>query len=229
MKRDTLSKVLDAQRAKQPFVLATNLATHQQIELTANSADQPDWMIDEVADAIRSDKSRTKTSPDGTSWFFNVFNPPLRLVIVGAVHIAQPLARMGIDAGYEVTVVDPRESFASVERFPDVTLKSEWPDEALENLTLDARTAIVTLTHDPKLDDPALLVALRSPAFYIGALGSKKTQSARQGRLSDAGFSETDRARISGPVGLDIGAKSPAEIAISILAEITQTLRQGHP
>jgi len=229
MKRDTLTRVLDAQRAKQPFVLATNLETHQQIELTANSADQPDWMMTEVADAIRSDKSRTKTSPDNTSWFFNVFNPPLRLVIVGAVHIAQRLARMGIDAGYEVTVVDPRESFASVERFPEVTLKSEWPDEALENLMLDARTAIVTLTHDPKLDDPALLVALRSPAFYIGALGSRKTQNARQDRLSDAGFSEIDRARICGPVGLDIGAKSPAEIAVSILAEITQTLRRGHP
>jgi len=226
MKRDTLRKILDAQKAKQPFVLATNLESHQQIELTANSSDQPDWMREQVADAIRSDKSRIKASPDETPWFFNVFNPPLRLVIVGAVHIAQPLARIGVDAGYDVTVIDPRESFASSERFPNVVLKSEWPDEALESLALDARTAIVTLTHDPKLDDPALVVALRSPAFYIGALGSKKTQRSRQARLSDAGFSESERARICGPVGLNIGAKSPAEIAISILAEITQTLRQ---
>jgi len=226
MHRDTLSKILDAQNTKQPFVLATNLESHQQVQLTAQSPDQPDWMMAEVADAIRSDKSRTKTSPDGVPWFFNVFNPPLRLIIVGAVHIAQPLARMGVDAGYDVTVVDPRESFASVERFPDVALKSEWPDEALEKLALDARTAIVTLTHDPKLDDPALAVTLRSPAFYIGALGSKKTQAARHARLAEAGFSDVERARICGPVGLNIGAKSPAEIAISILAEITQTLRQ---
>ncbi len=229
MKRDTLTRVLDAQKAKQPFVLAINLKTHEQVELTAKLSGQEDWMMAEVHEAIRSDKSRTKTAPDGTPWFFNVFNPPLRLVIIGAVHIAQPLARMGVDAGYDVTVVDPRESFASPDRFPDVTLRSEWPDEALENIAPDARTAIVTLTHDPKLDDPALLVALRSPAFYIGALGSKKTQNARQERLSEAGFSESERARISGPVGLDIGAKSPAEIAISILAEITQTLRRGHP
>lgn len=226
MKRDTLQEVLKAQKAKRPLVLATNLETHQQIKLTSKSSDQPDWMMTQVVDAIRSDKSRIKESPDGVSWFFNIFNPPLRLVIVGAVHISQPLARMGVDAGYDVTVVDPRNAFASRERFPNVTLNSDWPDEALEKLALDARTAIVTLTHDPKLDDPALTVALRSPAFYIGALGSKKTQAARQDRLTEAGFSDTERARICGPVGLDIGAKSPAEIAISILAQITQTLRQ---
>ncbi len=226
MKQDTLNTILEAQAAKQPVVHATNLETHEQLALTPESADHPDWMASEVADAIRSDKSRVTPSPDGVPWFFNVFNPPLRLVIVGAVHIAQPLARMGLEAGYDVIVVDPREAFASAERFPNVGLMSEWPDEALQNLELDARTAIVTLTHDPKLDDPALHVALKSEAFYIGALGSKKTQAARKQRLSDAGFSGTEIARICGPVGLNIGAKSPAEIAISILAEITQTLRQ---
>lgn len=226
MKQDTLNTILDAQAAKQPLVHATNLETHEQLTLTPDSGDHRDWMASEVADAVRSDKSRVATSPEGVPWFFNVFNPPLRLVIVGAVHIAQPLARMGLEAGYDVTIVDPREAFASAERFPNVGLMSEWPDEALQNLNLDARTAIVTLTHDPKLDDPALHVALKSGAFYIGALGSKKTQAARKQRLTDAGFSDAEIARICGPVGLNIGAKSPAEIAISILAEITQTLRQ---
>lgn len=228
MKQETLKQILSAQAAKQPIVLASNLETNEQLILAPDHADQPDWMIAAVGAAIRSDKSRVTEAPDGTPWFFNVFNPPLRLIIVGAVHIAQPLARMGLEAGYDVSVVDPREAFASAERFPNVTLISEWPDEALQNLELDARAAVVTLTHDPKLDDPALHVALKSTAFYIGALGSKKTQAARQQRLADVDFTDAEIARICGPVGLNIGAKSPAEIAISILAEVTQTLRQEH-
>lgn len=229
MKQETLKHILSAQAAKQPIVLATNLSTNEQMTLGQDQDGHPDWILAAVAAAIRSDKSRVTEAPDGTPWFFNVFNPPLRLIIVGAVHIAQPLARMGLEAGYDVSVVDPRESFATAERFPNVALISEWPDEALQNLELDARTAIVTLTHDPKLDDPALHVALKSTAFYVGALGSKKTQAARKDRLSDAGFTETEIERICGPVGLNIGAKSPAEIAISILAEITQALRQERP
>jgi len=228
MKQETLKQILSAQAAKQPIVLASNLKTNEQLTLSSSEPDQPAWMMAVVDAAIRSDKSRVTEAPDGTPWFFNVFNPPLRLIIVGAVHIAQPLARMGLEAGYDVSVVDPREAFASAERFPNVTLISEWPDEALQNLELDARTAVVTLTHDPKLDDPALHVALKSTAFYIGALGSKKTQAARQQRLTDADFTDAEIARICGPVGLNIGAKSPAEIAISILAEVTQTLRQEH-
>ena len=228
MKQETLKHILSAQAAKQPIVLASNLETNEQLTLSTGEPDKPAWMMAAVDAAIRSDKSRVTEAPDGTPWFFNVFNPPLRLIIVGAVHIAQPLARMGLEAGYDVSIVDPREAFASAERFPNVALISEWPDEALQNLELDARTAVVTLTHDPKLDDPALHVALKSAAFYIGALGSKKTQAARQQRLTDAGFAEAEIARICGPVGLNIGAKSPAEIAISILAEVTQTLRQEH-
>lgn len=226
MKQETLKQILSAQAAKQPIVLASNLQTNEQLTLVPGETGQPDWMMAEVDAAVRSDKSRTTDAPDGTPWFFNVFNPPLRLIIVGAVHIAQPLARMGLEAGYDVSVIDPREAFASAERFPNVMLINEWPDEALQHLELNARTAVVTLTHDPKLDDPALHVALQSAAFYIGALGSKKTQAARQQRLTDAGFADAEIARICGPVGLNIGAKSPAEIAISILAEITQTLRQ---
>ena len=136
------------------------------------------------------------------------------------------MPQMGRIAGYDVTVVDPRTSFASPERFPEMRLLTSWPDEAMAALAPDARTAIVTLTHDPKLDDPALQAALRSPAFYIGALGSKKTHASRVARLSDAGFSQDEIARIHGPVGLAIGARSPAEIAISIMAEITETLRK---
>jgi xanthine dehydrogenase accessory factor len=158
--------------------------------------------------------------------FLHIFNPPLRLIVIGAVHITQPLIRMAALAGYEVSVIDPRRSFATGERFPGVTLMDEWPDDGLEALALDARTAVVTLTHDPKLDDPALEVALRSGVFYIGSLGSRRTHAARLERLTQAGFDKTALARIHGPVGLSIGAKSPAEIAISIMAQITEALRQ---
>jgi xanthine dehydrogenase accessory factor len=156
-----------------------------------------------------------------------VFNPPLRLVVVGAVHIAQTLVPMAGLAGYDVTVVDPRRAFASDARFPGVDVRQDWPDEALEALEPDARTAVVTLTHDPKLDDPALDVALRSDAFYIGALGSKRTHAGRRERLTELGHDARALDRIHGPAGLAIGAVSPAEIALSVMAEMTQVLRQG--
>ena len=159
--------------------------------------------------------------------FLRVYNPPLRLVIVGAVHIAQALCPMAALAGFAVTVVDPRAAFASAARFPGVALRVDWPDEALAALALDRRTAVVTLTHDPKLDEPALVEALRSRAFYIGALGSKKTQAARLGRLREHGLDDQTLARIHGPVGLAIGARSTAEIAVSILAQVIEHLR-GH-
>jgi xanthine dehydrogenase accessory factor len=151
----------------------------------------------------------------------HVQNPAPRLILVGAVHISQALAPMAALAGYAVMVIDPRQAFATDARFPDVSLSGDWPDEAMARLKLDRRTAVVTLTHDPKLDDPALQTALKSDVFYIGALGSKKTHAARLARLREAGFGDADCARIRGPVGLSIGAKSPAEIAVSILAEIT--------
>ena len=155
-----------------------------------------------------------------------IYNPPLRMVIVGAVHIAQALADMAATTGYAVTIVDPRPAFASEARFPGHDIVNDWPDVALESLEVDARTAIVTLSHDPKLDDPALSHALGSPAFYVGALGSTRTHAKRVARLVAAGFSDTQIARIHAPVGLDIGARTPAEIATSALAEITQTLRK---
>ena len=162
---------------------------------------------------------------EGRSWFLEVYNPPLDLVIVGAVHIAQPLSRIAALAGYNVRIIDPRTAFATAERFPGITLSHDWADEALAKSPLGPRSAIVLLTHDPKLDDPALVAALRSDCFYIGALGSKKTQAARRARMQAEGFGEQELARIHGPVGLNIGARSPAEVAVAILAEITQVLR----
>lgn len=159
--------------------------------------------------------------------FVAIHNPPLRLIVVGAVHIAQHLVPMARGVGYDPVVIDPRESFAAPSRFPDTQLLHDWPDEAVAELGLDGRTALCLLTHDPKLDDPALEAALRSGAFYIGALGSSRTHAKRLERMQAAGFSDQDCARIHGPIGLDIGASGPAEIAVSILAEMTRVLRKG--
>jgi xanthine dehydrogenase accessory factor len=176
-------------------------------------------------EAARRDASQ-RIEIDGVSWFLNVFNAPPRLYVVGAVHIAQPLSHMAAMAGFSVVVIDPRTAFATGERFPGLHLVTAWPDEALADLPLDRRTAVVTLTHDPKLDDPALVAALGAPCFFIGALGSRKTHAARCSRLKAQGFSDTEIARIRGPVGLDIGAISPAEIAVSIMAELIASLRK---
>ena len=183
-------------------------------------------------DALLDDRSRALETAGGRV-FIHVHNPPFRLIIVGAVHIAQPLARMALLAGYAVTVVDPRGAFATAERFAGVaesqgfSVSQEWPDAALTALDPDLRTAVVTLTHDPKLDDPALTVALRSDAFYIGSLGSRRTHGKRRERLAELGIGDAAFARIHGPIGLDIGALSPAEIAVSIMAEITKVRRRG--
>ena len=162
---------------------------------------------------------------EGETWFLHAFNPPLRLVVVGAVHIAQALVPMAAGLGYGVTVADPRRAFASDARFPGVAVSQAWPDEALDELRPDGRTAVVTLTHDPKLDDPALDRALRSPAFYVGALGSRRTHAARLDRLRALGHDEAALARIRGPVGLDIGAVTAPEIALSVLAQIVAVRR----
>lgn len=177
---------------------------------------------DPAADArFRSDRSGMEE--DGR--FIAVHNPPLRLLVVGAVHIAQPLLQIARTCGYAPTLIDPRAAFGSADRFPGETILDDWPDEALAALHPDARTAIVTLTHDPKLDDPAIRFALASPAFYLGCLGSTRTHAKRVDRLAEAGFTPDQIARIHAPVGLDIGAKTPAEIAVSIMAQITATLR----
>jgi xanthine dehydrogenase accessory factor len=161
--------------------------------------------------------------------FIEVFNPPLRLILVGAVHIAQKLAPMARLADYEVTVVDPRRAFATDSRFPSVDLRHDWPDDALKALDPDRRTAVITLTHDPKLDDPALVQALNSPCFYIGALGSTRTHAKRLERLAQEGFSEVQLERIHGPLGLPLGGRAPAEIALAAMAQMTQVLHGSAP
>ena len=177
--------------------------------------------------ALMSEKSGTHEVA-GTTWFLHAFNPPARIVIVGAVHIAQALVPLAAQLGYGVTVVDPRRSFATDDRFPDVAVSTGWPDEALDELRPDSRTAVVTLTHDPKLDDPALDRALKSEAFYIGALGSRKTHGKRLERLRALGHGDDALARIRGPVGLNIGAVTAPEIALSVLAQIV-AVRRGSP
>lgn len=202
--------------------LVTRLDSGETVMLGAG--DLPGAVAGAARQALRDDKSRAYAGDDG-DWFIEVVAPPRRLIVIGAVHIAQALVPMAAMAGFRVTVVDPRRAFASDARFPGVDVCTDWPDDALDELKPDTRTAIVTLTHDPKLDDPALEKALQSQAFYIGSLGSSRTQAKRVERLTAAGFDEASIARIHGPIGLRIGAQSPAEIAVSILAEIIARMR----
>jgi xanthine dehydrogenase accessory factor len=184
-----------------------------------------DPLRDVIEKRLRMAKSGMEDTPQGRL-FLTVYVPSPKLVITGAVHISQTLAPIGQLLGFDVTIVDPRTAFASIERFPDVKVIAEWPDVALPPLNVDRYTAFVALTHDPKIDDPALKHALARDCFYIGALGSKKTHAKRVTRLKEAGLNDRDIARIHAPIGLPIGAVSPAEIALAIMAEITQTLRQ---
>ena len=211
---DLLAELVAARAARRGIAYAVNLTDWTRALLAPGA--------DALADArLRSDKAGGED--DGR--FIAPHNPPLRMIVVGAVHIAQPLLQMARLAGYDPTLIDPRETFGAAERFPGETVLDAWPDEALASLAPDSRTAIITLTHDPKLDDPAIRFALRSPCFYLGCLGSKKTHAKRLERLEAAGFSAAEIARIHAPVGLNIGAKTPAEIALSILAQVTAVLR----
>jgi xanthine dehydrogenase accessory factor len=227
MKRDLLDRLLQARASNEPAAHLRWLDQSDERLVVGDPAS--DSGIDEtiaaaVIDVLRSDRGKTVETADG-KLFIQPFNPPLRLIVVGAVHIAQALVPMASLSGYETVVVDPRRAFSSDRRFPDVAISQDWPDEALEALAIDARTAVLTLTHDPKLDDPALDVALRSPAFYIAALGSRRTHGARLVRLKELGHDDDALGRIHGPAGLAIGAVSPAEIALSIMAEMTAVLR----
>jgi len=229
VKRALLERLLEARAAKQPVAHLRWLDQGDQALAIAGEAvlgrSLSPALLDQVRAAHRRDKGTTIQTDDGRL-FIQIFNPPLRLIVVGAVHIAQSLVPMARLTGYDVTVVDPRRAFASDARFPDVAVRTDWPDEALEELQPDARTAVVTLTHDPKLDDPALDLALRSEAFYIAALGSKRTHAARLERLGALGHDAVTLGRIHGPAGLAIGAVSPAEIALSVMAEMTRGLRE---
>mgnify|MGYP001063495230 CR=1 FL=1 len=214
---DILERLVAARAARRAVAYVVNTETG------ARSLEYADEQIsDDMAARFRGDQSGL----DGAR-FTHVHNPPLRLIVIGAVHIAQVLLPMARLAGYDPIVVDPRSAFAAEARFPGETIVDDWPDDALTTLGLDTRTAVVTLTHDPKLDDPALKAALQSDVFYLGALGSTRTHTKRAARLAKAGFDAPTIARIHAPVGLDIGARNPAEIAVSVLAEITQRLRKG--
>lgn len=227
MRAAILRSLLDAKAAKQPTALVTELDTGAELLLVGPDAIGDLTLDDQLAalveDARRDDRGR-RVEVGGKRYFINVFNPPRRMIVVGAVHIAQALVPMATIAGYAVIIVDPRRAFATDLRFPNVEMVHEWPDDAMQRLAPDRRTAVITLTHDPKLDDPALLIALRSPAFYIGALGSRRTHAKRVDRLREAGLTQAEIGRIEAPVGLDIGAVSPAEIAVSILASVTRQL-----
>ena len=222
MQRATLEKLLAARREGRALVRAVNLKSGE--EKLLDPADTSP-LGQAAATAAREDASRRIVVED-QNWFLSVYNTPWEIVIVGAVHIAQALAALAIPAGYRVRVIDPRTPYATQERFPGVTLEQVWPDEALARRPLTARSALVALAHDPKLDDMALAAALRSDAFYVGALGSVRTHARRLTRLSDAGLSKDHLAKIHGPVGLGIGARAPAEIAIAVLAELVQLRRK---
>lgn len=221
MKREVLEQLLAARANRQAVALITDLASgEQRIVPRPQAASDP--LAAKLDEAFRFDQSG---SHEGQ--FINIHNPPLRLVIIGAVHIAQSVIPIAQQLGYDVTVIDPRGAFATGARFPAIALHAEWPDEVIPQIGLDPRTAMIALTHDPKIDDPALDAALKSDVFYIGALGSKKTQASRAERLKAAGFTEAQIARIHGPIGLNIGAKGAPEIAVSIMAEVTRSLRLG--
>jgi xanthine dehydrogenase accessory factor len=229
MKNSVFDALQSARAEKRAAVLATELGSGHQLLLDeagkALAGDLPPAasLVAAAQASLAADQSR-KTE-DGRH-FLQVFGSPWRMAVIGAVHIAQALVPMAQLLGSEVTVVDPRRAWASAARFPGVTLTHDWPDDALAAFQPDRRTAVVALTHDPKLDDPALALALASPAFYIGALGSKRTHEKRRERLAENGVSAEAFARIDGPIGLSIGAKSPAEIALAILGKITQVRRQ---
>ena len=219
-------KALNAERAaRRAAVVVSDVTTgEQRLVKAADVARDP--LKEVIEKHIRRGKSGMVETPAGKV-FLTVHVPPSQLVITGAVHISQTLAPMAHLLGYDVTIVDPRTAFASIERFPDVKVIAEWPDVALPPLGVDRYTAFVALTHDPKIDDPALTHALARDCFYIGALGSKKTHARRVERLKAQGLSDGALARIHAPIGLEIGAVSPAEIAVAIMGEITAELRQS--
>jgi xanthine dehydrogenase accessory factor len=223
MKLDILKGLNEARRARRAAVLVTDTVTGAE-RLVAGEAAGRDPLAADLEKRLRS--GRSGMLEDGRT-FLTVHVPPPRLVLIGAVHISQALAPMARIAGFDVTIIDPRTAFATPERFPDVELLAEWPEEALKSVPLDAFTGLVALTHDPKIDDQPILAALSAECFYVGALGSRKTHGKRIERLAGQGASPTRLEQIHAPIGVDIGAQSPAEIAVAILAEVIAALRRG--
>ena len=230
MDKRKFAELINARSGNRPVVLIKNLLNGKQElyypDRQAGVPDLDELLLSGIMESLRSNQCQLLET-DGGQVFIQVFQAPLRMILIGAVHISQHLIPMALSCDYQVILVDPRHAFADAQRFPGIEVITDWPDEALQALTPDRRSAIITLTHDPKLDDPALETALASEAFYIGALGSRKSHTARVERLLAKGFSQKQLERIHAPVGLDIHARSPAEIAISIMGEVTRKLHQG--
>jgi xanthine dehydrogenase accessory factor len=233
MKHEMLQLLVAARRRNQPVVLVRGLTSGRQVLIDdmgahGDTADVPDQLVQRAKEALRRDGAVTLEVAEERYLLQTLSSPP-RLIIIGAVHIAQALIPMARITGYEVQLIDPRAAFASPERFPGTDIINKWPQEIMEELSWDSRTAVVTLSHDAKIDEPALKAALESEAFYIGALGSKNNHAKRLKRLAEHGFNDAALARIAGPIGLPIGGRSPAEIAVSILAQIIQSRRGAVP
>lgn len=227
MNASLAAEIVDGMRARRAFAVVTDMAAgagRLVRDPGAGDGGMAPALADAVSDAMRTDRARVVES-GGRAHFVEPFNPRVRMVVVGAVHIAQPLLGMAALCGVETVVVDPRDAWATEARFPGADIRRLWPGEALAAIGVDSRTAVVALTHDPKLDDEALALALRSPAFYVGALGGRKTHARRVARLAEEGFTEEDCRRIRAPVGLDIGAASAAEIALAVMAEVVACAR----
>ncbi len=227
MKRELLQRVATVLNGSQPAVLIRGLTHGLRVLVDdegtyGDTADVSEQLLQAARDLLRRDGAVTLNLED-ERYLLQVFSSPPRLIIIGAVHIAQALIPMAQIAGYKIHLIDPRTAFATPERFPGIDISNEWPRERMSGLSLDSRTAVITLSHDAKIDEPALIGALESEAFYIGALGSRKNHARRLERLADHGFSDTTLARIAGPIGLPLGGRSPAEIAVSILAQIIQS------
>ena len=218
--RNDLLKITQYRAERKPVAMLINIETWNH----SISFGRTGLLGHEVDTRLKRDHSGFEDE-----WFVNVFNPPLRLIVVGGVHIAQPLIIMAKLAGYDILLIDPREAFATEQRFPDVKISHDWPDEAIDRFKPDTRTAVVTLSHDPKIDDPAIGRALASHVFYIGCLGSRRTHAKRLERMQSNRYSTEVIHRIDAPIGLDIGASTPSEIAISIMAQMTSRLRQSIP
>ena len=224
MQLDLLASLNAARAARRAAVLVTDIASGAQ-RLVPGAALAGDVLADQIDAALRAGKSGM-VEHAGARFFLTVQVPPVRLIAIGAVHISQALAPMARQAGFDLTIIDPRTAFATPERFPDVPVLAQWPEDALKIIALDRYTAVALLTHDPKIDDPALIAALQADCFYVGALGSRKTHAARLARMQALGFAGAALERIHAPIGLDIGAVSPAEIAVSILGEMIMALRK---
>ncbi|MET3612899.1 xanthine dehydrogenase accessory factor [Rhizobium aquaticum] len=224
MRIEILKQLNEAKRARRAAILVTDLATAED-RLALEGEALPGIPAEALNKAFLSGKSGL-VEEDGKSFFLNVHVPPPRIVVIGAVHISQALAAMAPVAGFDLEIIDPRTAFATPERFAGVKLTADWPEDVLKDAPLDAFTALVAVTHDPKIDDYPLVSSLKAGCFYVGALGSRKTHAKRVERLKEAGCTDAQIARISAPIGLDIGASTPGEIAVAILGDIIQALRK---